>query len=128
MTRGKNFKSKSDTLGNFQFMIWHVVKLLIQNLTRCDFLVTILTQWTLFFSKVLPLKKHKGGKVSPFGWTKWVTWTFECNFFRKMTFFEVFKSKFDSFWISWIKIWHVVKIVFQKKTRCDFFHTKLETL
>ena len=110
MTRGKIFKSTSDRLGSFQFMIWHVVKILIQNLTRCDFLVRILTQCTLFFFQSIAFKKAQGGKVSPFGGTKWAPWTFESNFFRKKTFFEVFNLNTDSFWISSKKIWHIVKL------------------
>ena len=106
-------------------------------MTRFDILVTILTQCTLFFSKVLPLKKHKGGKVSPFGGTKWATWTFEYKIFRKMTFFEVFNSNIDSFWFTSKKIWHNVKLsknltsggkFSTNLTRFKFFNLRPETL
>ena len=63
LARRKIFNSKSDALYKIDFRIWHVAKILIQNLTRCknfspksDFCLAfeVLTEWWYLLSMLTP--------------------------------------------------------------------------
>ena len=116
MTRGKFFKSKSDTLGKFQFKLWHVVNLLIQHLTRFDFFHDISQKNAQFFSEKMPLKKHQEGKICQFCGTK----TIHVNFWMQL-FLE-----FDVFWNFQLKIGHFLNSINQSLTLCKDFDSKFD--
>ena len=157
LTRCNHPNSESGTWWDFQVKNWHVVKFSFQNLTRCKFFNLESDKlrffpWKIrhdvncFFSKEFLWKITKRAKHVDFAEQNdpreiWIqpfpefdtfcnfqlkTWL-SLNFMKHLTLCKVFDSKLDRWWTFLLKTRHVVKLVIQNISRCDFFHTKLKT-